>query len=69
MNRTEAFGRRLRELEARSVCTDRLTRLEQLRSELATLLSPSERRTYGDPIENLCDLIADLRLEAEQEVA
>jgi hypothetical protein len=49
--------------------TDRLVRLEQLRAELASLLTRSERHTYGDPIENLGDLIADLQLEAEQVAA
>ena len=49
--------------------TDRLVRLEQLRAELATLLTRTERHSYNDPIENLGDLIHDLRLETEQEAA
>ena len=49
--------------------SDRQVRLEQLRAELATLLTRTERLTYGDPIENLGDLTADLCLGAEQEAA
>jgi hypothetical protein len=43
--------------------TDHLERLEQLRAELAALLTRTERRTYNDPIESLGDLIEDLRLQ------
>jgi hypothetical protein len=44
--------------------TDRIERLAALRDELAALLTPEERRIYGDPIESLSDLIEDARLEA-----
>jgi hypothetical protein len=44
--------------------TDRLVRLEKLRAELATLLTPTERSTYPT-LEQLGDLLEDLRLDAE----
>lgn len=43
--------------------TTRIDRLQQLLDELTTLLIHEERRTYADPIEHLCDLLEDLRLE------
>jgi hypothetical protein len=49
--------------------TEKVARLQALKAELYAITTRTERRTYGDLGQNLNDLIADLRLETEQEAA
>ena len=45
---------------------DRVERLAAIAVELAQLMTPEETRIYGNPVEDIADLVHDLEMELEE---
>ena len=44
----------------------RVERLAAIATELAQLMTTEERQIYGDPVEDIADLVHDLEMELER---